>query len=507
LKAAKGGMTDNSLRSIAIVGGGVAGWMAAAALNRILRGKATISVFEDAAADSALPPQIGTMPALRSFHDILGIDEADVLRKTGGTFRLGTQFEDWGAKGETYFHPLGEIGANMNGIGFRQHWLRLRDAGPVEAYADFSVGGMAAKADKFTKPSGDKRSVLSTLDYGYHLDLERYGTYLRDLAVSRGVMRNERRVTSARQDSESGFITTLVLEDGGEAQADLFIDCTGILIDDTLKNRYEDWSNWLPCDRMVFAGSAGTAQLPPYMRAVARAAGWQWHIPLRERGGNGMVYSSAHMGDDAATEALLQSLPGEGLDAPRHQKLRSGRRKILRDRNVVALGPAAGMLEPLESACMHMIQIGINRLVEIFPDRTHSITEAVEYNRVVASEFERLRDFLILHYKATRRDDSAFWNHCRAMAIPEPLERKIAQFRSRGRIVLYDEETFAEPGWTAVMIGQGMIPRRIDPIVSNFPIEQLQQQARRIHSVIRQGADSMPPHRMFLEKFCGTKTP
>ena len=499
-------MSDNSLRSLAIVGGGVAGWMAAAALNRILRGKTTITVYEDEGADNALPAEIGTLPALRGFHDIMGIEEAELLRKTGGTFRLGTSFEDWGAKGESYFHPLGEIGANMNGVAFRHHWLKLRQAGAVDPFGDFSVAGLAARAEKFTRPSSDKRSVLSTLDYGYHLDLVRYGGYLRELALGRGVTRGAA-VIGARQNGETGFIEALLLAGGGEAQADFYIDCTGILIADTLKSGFEDWTQWLPCDRMVSVGSAPGGVLPSRMRAIAQEAGWQWCIPLQNHDGNGFVYSSAHMDREAATTAFLSGLTEKAGAEPRHQTLRSGRRKILRDRNVAALGAAAGMLEPLEGASLHMIQIGIARLAELFPDRTNSPTEAMEYDRLVGAEFERLRDFLILHYKATRRDDSAFWNHCRNMAIPETLERKMAQFRSRGRYVLYDEETFAEPSWTAVMIGQGLIPERIDPIIDNFGNDQLRQQAQRLHSVIRQGADSMPPHRIFLEKFCGIKIP
>jgi tryptophan halogenase len=497
-------MPDNLLRSVAILGGGTAGWMAAVALNRILRGKVAISVFGD--TDTAFPTEIGTLPALRAFHElVLGIDEADLLCKTGGTFRLGTMFEDWGAKGSAYFHPLGEIGANLNGIGFRHHWLRLREAGAVDAYADFSVGGMAARAGKFAKPSTDKRSVLSTLDYGYHLDLARYGAYLRELALSRGVTRSEARVTGARQNGETGFVEALVLEDGGEAEADFFIDCTGILIGDTLKHGFEDWNAWLPCDRMVSMDSAAAAQLPPFMHAIAREAGWQWRIPLQDRTGNGLVYSSAHMGEDAATAALLANLDGAATGEPQYASLRSGRRTVLRDRNVLALGPAAGMLEPLESASLHMIQVGIARLAELFPGRNHSPLEAAEYNRVVGAEFERLRDFLILHYKVTQRDDSAFWNHCRTMEVPELLERKITQFQSRGRLVLYDEETFAEPSWTAVMIGQGLMPGRTDPFMSNFGVEQLRGQAQRIHSVICQGVDTMPPHRLFLERLCRRK--
>ena len=496
-------MSDNSLRSIAIVGGGVAGWMAAAVLSRILRGKTAVTLFEGAAADSALPAEIGTLPALRGFHDLrLGIDEADLLRKTGGTFRLGTWFDDWSAKGASYFHPLGEIGANMNGIAFRHHWLKLREVGTLDAFADFSVAGMAARAGKFTRPSPDKRSVLSTLDYGYHLDLERYCAYLRDLAVSNGVLRRERQVAGARQHGEDGSIAALVLDDGSEAEADFFIDCTGILIGDTLKSGFEDWSDWLPCDRMISATSPGAVDLPPYTRATAHAAGWRWRTPLQDRSGNGIAYSSAHMSEDEALAILRKS---DGSGEPRRTSFRSERRKIFRDRNVVALGPAAGALEPLEGASLHMIQVGISRLAEIFPGRDPSAIEAAEDNRVVASEFERLRDFLILHYKATRRDDSAFWNHCRTMAVPEPLERKIEQFQSRGRFVLYDEETFAESSWTAVMIGQGVIPARTDPILDSFPIEQLRQQAQRMHSIIGQGADSMPPHRVFLEKYCGAK--
>ena len=501
-------MSDNLLRSVAIVGGGVAGWMAAAALSRVLRGGTAIHVVAGPCPpeDDVHATEMATLPAIGRFHENLGIDEAEMLRVTDGTFRLGTAFYDWSAAGRSYFHPMGEIGANLNGIAFRHHWLKLREAGAVIPFEDFSVSGTAARTGKFTRPATDKRSVLSTLEYGYHLDSVRYAGLLRRQALQRGVTETTTATMAAQLHNETGFVEALIVDGGARVEAELFIDCTGLLIEGALKCGFEDWTRWLGCDRVVSIATSAMDSLPPCTRATACASGWQWQIPLKHRTGNGYVYSSAHVGDEEAMVGLLGNLEGEAIGEARTMRFTSGRRKQLRAKNVVALGPAAAVLEPLESASLHLIQASISRLLALFPDRTFSQIEADEYNRVVGGEIERLRDFLILHYHATKRSDTPFWNHCRTMEVPDTLGHKLEQFRSRARIVLYDEETFGEPSWASVLIGQDIVPRRVDPFMETLNLDELRKQAQRIHSVIRQGADSMPSHRTFLEKYCAART-
>jgi tryptophan 7-halogenase len=497
-------MADQIIRSIAIIGGGTAGWLAAATLSRVLRGQAAITVVDTGPAGDLLAEATATLPALRVLHEILGIDEADLIRRAGGTFRLGTRFDGWNAAGQPYFHPFGEIGANLNGTPFRNHWLKLRAAGDVPAFADFSVAANAAKAGKFARPAADKRSVLSTLDHGYHLDTASYTDYLRAIAEKNGVTRATGIGQGITRNSDTGLVEALSLANGTRLPAEFFVDCSGQLMD-ALDVGTEDWSGSLPCDRIVSIDTDALPELPPFTRATAHEAGWQWCIPLRGRTGNGYVYAGAFQSEVEAEAKLLANLSGPRIGEVRHASFRSGRRREFRHKNVVALGRAACTLEPLEGAPLHIIHIGINRLLALFPDRTHSAVEAAEYNRIVGNEMDRLRDFLVAHYKTTGRGDTAFWRRCAELEISPLLERKLVQFKSRGRVVLYDEEPFQEPSWSALLIGQGMVPDRVDPYIDGFDTEMLRGQAQRIHSVVRQGADSMPPHKTFLDKLVGTR--
>ncbi len=496
------GMPQGQIESIAIAGGGVTGWLAAALLARVLRGSREIVVIETGDADTP-QREFATLPPLTGLHTILGIDENDMLSKTDGTFRLATKFRDWSRIGSEYLHPLGETGANLNSIAFRHTWLKLRQSGLSARYSDFNLCAVAAQAGKFTRPSTDKRSVLSTLEYAYHLDASLYTAYLREYACKQGARSEQGKIAGVTRNSASGLVEAILLEDGRRFEADLFLDCTGskaqIIGADA---GFEDWSTWLPCDRAIALSTAGGDISLPCAQSVAHDAGWRWRIPLQNRVGHGFVYASQFMSDDDALSTFLSAVGSDASGEPLSWKFAGGRRKDIWSGNVVALGAAAAMLEPLENLDVHIAQIGIARLLALFPDGSFAHGEREEYNRLMASELDRIRDFLILHYHATARSDSPFWNHCRDMPVPETLAHKIRQFQSRGRVVLYDEETFSEDSWASVFLGQDVMPRRYDPLADNFDTEQLKTQLQRIRSTVRQGADSMPTHADFIRKYC-----
>jgi tryptophan 7-halogenase len=492
-------MERDHLRSVVVVGQGVAAWMSAAVLCQSLGARCKICVLETGRDAGLLEPEAGTLPQIKILHAILGVHEADFVRRTQATFRLGGAFRDWGEIGEFYFHPFGDVGANLESVSFRHHWLRLKALGDVPPLSDFSLCAMAARNKKFAPPASDKRSVLSTLDYAYHVDSAAYADFLRSLAIARGA--ESRRCDRIGADfTDAGAIAALVA-DGERIEGDLFIDATGStasLIEGVLHAGFEDWRQWLPCDRVVSAAAARLEDLPPYSVSTALTAGWRWTVPLMERTGLGYGFSSAHASDEEAAAALTPSPRAADL---RFASFTSGRRKEFWSQNVVAIGSAGCALEPLDAVNIHIIQTGLMRLLSLLPDRTVAPNERAEYNRLMIGECERIRDFLILHYAATRRHDTPFWNACRDMALPDSLAYKMRLFQSRGRVVLYDEETFEEADWAAVFLGQGITPRRYDPLADTLDPQQIRLQLQRMRGVIRQGADSLPLHRAYLEKF------
>jgi tryptophan halogenase len=504
-------VSDARLSSIVIVGGGTAGWMAAAALARVLDTPATGRPVAIRLVESEEIGTIGvgeaTVPHLRAFNETLRIDETEFVRAVRGTFKLGIQFVDWGRVGDRYIHGFGSIGHDYRALPFFQYWLKLHLQGKAAALDDYSLNTAAAPAGKFFAGASDvpAESPLARVAYAYHFDAGLYAQFLRRYAEARGVRRIEGQVVDVSLRGEDGFIESITLASGERIAGDLFIDCSGfrgLLIEQALNTGYEEWTHWLPCDRAVAVPSEKTQAATPFTRSTARAAGWQWRIPLQHRTGNGYVYSSAHTGDDDARALLLANLDGRPLAEPRVLRFTTGRRRKMWNRNCVALGLASGFLEPLESTSIYLIQSGIARLISMLPDKRMSPALRDEYNAEAAFEIERIRDFLILHYHATERRDGDFWNHCGTMALPETLASKIALFRDSGRFYRDGEEMFALTSWVQVMIGQRIVPAAWHPLVDAVNDADLVRLAESVRGVVASCVAAMPAHEAFIERYC-----
>jgi tryptophan halogenase len=497
------GTADHRVRRVVIAGGGTAGWMAAAAL-AAARLPGPDGDLEIALVESEAIGTVGvgeaTIPPIRAFNAAVGLDEDDFIRATAATVKLGIEFRDWTGPGSAYFHGFGDYGPLVNGQPWRASLLRLGTAGRLDSLDPWSVPTVMARDDRFAPPEPDPRSVLSHYSYAWHFDAGLFARRLRRLAEACGVVRHEGRITAAPQD-DRGQVAALVLDDGRRIEGDLFVDCSGfrgLLIEGVLDAGYEDWSRWLPCDRAVALPCAAAAPPRPFTVSAARPAGWRWRIPLQHRVGNGHVYASAFLDDDAALDDLLGQIEGAPLAEPNRLRFLAGRRREAWRGNVVAVGLAAGFLEPLESTSINLIQTGVGRLLELFPDRRMDPALAAEYNRRTAREMERVRDFIILHYHLAGRDDGELWRHCRATPPPDSLSDKIELFRARGEVALLEDESFREDSWTAVFTGLGVWPRSAAPRLEREPLEAVEQQARRFAALIRNAVAAVPPHANFL---------
>ena len=495
------------IEHIVIVGGGTAGWMAAAVLSRLRRGnKLEITVVESEAIGTVGVGE-ATIPPFVEFNQMLEIDERELLAAVQGSFKLGIQFVNWGKQGDSYIHPFGAYGYQMGGISFHQVWHRLRAAGDKRPIQVFNVETMAAHFGRFARTQDYAREDLPPVNYAYHLDAGRYAAFLRKYAEARGVVRQEGRIDEVKLDPESGFVTAVRLEGGGELSGQLFVDCSGfrgLLIEQALKTGYEDWTNYLPCDRAVALPCVredGSGPLP-YTRSTAHSAGWQWQVPLQHRNGNGHVYCSSFMKDDEALDILVNNIAGKPGADPNFLRFTTGRRKKFWNKNVVALGLAAGFMEPLESTSIHLINTGINKLVALLS--LEGITQIQEdaFNRLTAKEYARIRDFLILHYNATSRDDSPFWNHCRTMAVPDSLTEKVELFRLNGQIFREDDELFTETSWAAVMMGQGIAMNGHNAVADGLPEPATSKEIDEMEKSIRHVVQNMPPHGDYLKGYC-----
>jgi tryptophan halogenase len=498
-------MNEAGKLDVVIVGGGTSGWMTAAAMAQMLRGQYNIRLVE---SDEIGTIGVGeaTIPMIALFNSMLGIDEDEFMRETQATFKLGIEFVNWGRLGDRYMHGFGNIGQEVWTVDFHQYWLKQYLAGKAPELERFSINNAACAKNRFMRPRLDMpKSPLSHIRYAFHFDATLYARYLRTYSESRGVQRVEGRITSVQQREPDGHVTSVTLESGQVVQGDLFVDCSGfrgLLIEETLKTGYEDWSHWLPCDRAVAVPCASAPELLPYTRATARPAGWQWRIPLQHRIGNGHVFSSRHMSEDEATGLLMANLDGQPMAEPRALRFQTGRRKKCWNRNVVAIGLASGFVEPLESTSIHLVQMGISHLITNFP--AHGFDPAVtqQFNDMMQLEYEWVRDFIVLHYKATERTDTAFWNQCREMEIPASLQHRIDLFKADGRVFRHGEELFAKPSWLQVMHGQRIRPASYHPLTDLMSEDEIAKYLDEVAGVIGACVDVMPTHARFVADHC-----
>lgn len=503
-------MSDTYLRNVVIVGGGTAGWMTAAALAKFLPAPQYQIALIESDAIGTVGVGEATVPHIRYFNEVLGIDENEFMKKTNATYKLGIEFSNWGKLGDAYIHPFGIYGQPRNDISFHHYWLKLRQLGDASPIGDYSVGVVAAAAEKFAYPENNPHSLFSKYGYAFHLDASLYARFLRDYSEARGVKRIEGKINRVVQQPDTGFIEAVELassesSSGKVIAGDLFIDCSGfrgLLINETLHTPFEDWSHWLPCDRAIAVPSAQTREPLPYTKAIARTAGWQWRIPLQNRTGNGQVYASQYISDDEVATSLLNNLDGEPLANLNYLRFKAGRRVTSWNKNCVAIGLAGGFLEPLESTSIYLIQLAIMKLVEFFPHADMEAVNTAEFNRTMAMEYERIRDFLILHYHATERSDSPFWNYCRTMEIPSSLSYKINLFRAQGHIERYKHGMFLEPSWVAVYLGQGIVPTTYHPQVDSLDQARLQHQMQEMRALIQRGVAAMPRHSDSIQRYC-----
>lgn len=489
-----------AIRSIAIVGDGAVAWLAASTLLRVLAPQGvTVCVVASNGQQPPLPEN-ASLPSLGLLHRAIGIGEPEFMRSTRATFKLGVDFIGWSGTGGDYFHPHGQMAAPLEGIPFHHYWLKHgKDAPPL---ADFSLAAVAARLGHFSFPAADQRSVLSTLDYAYHLDSDRYTQFLRTHACANGASAPSAKLIGSEHHPETGFIEHLILEGGERIAADLYIDCSPdrVLIEGVLQAGFEDWSHWFSCDRMVTVRVGRTGAPAVHTDCIAESAGWQWRIPLQDCVSAGYVYSSRHANDDEAARVLLTSIGGSTLDDPQWLPVHQGLCKEVWKANVIAMGDAAGILEPQEWTGLHLAQSALLRLTTLFPDKHGSGVEAAEFNRLTAGEWERARDFVLAHYVTAARADTPFWIESRSVTPPALLARKIEMFRNRGHVTLCDDETFDTSSWASIFLGQGVMPRRLDPLVAQVDPEQSARTLQRMHSIIRQAADSMAAHAVVLEK-------
>lgn len=496
----------DQIERVIIVGGGTAGWMTAAALGFLFGGsKPKIQLIESEAIGTVGVGE-ATIPPIIEFNKMLGIDENDFVAATQATFKLGIEFNNWGKLGDSYIHPFGDFGIDFDAIPFYQYWANLHTKGNAKDLFAYSLMVQACYKQKFMRPLTDRpQSALAGINYAFQFDATLYAAYLRNYAEARGVERVEGRIVDVAQNGETGFVTHVTTQDGRTLAADFFIDCSGfrgLLIEETLKTGYEDWTKWLPCDRAVAVSSVSNGPPVPYTKATAREAGWQWRIPLQHRTGNGHVYCSSFISDDEAANTLLSNLDGKPLTDPKFLRFQTGRRKKVWNKNVLALGLAAGFMEPLESTSIHTVQTTLARLLTHFPDKRFNQADIDAVNERTVLEYERIRDFLILHYSLTERNDTAFWRHCQTIERPAHLQRKLNQFRDSGRIFEASNDLFSTASWLAVMYGQGARPQSYHPVTDKFEASKLESRIAYIHDVIHKAVDLMPDHADYIAEHC-----
>ena len=491
--------TDYTPRRIVIAGGGTAGWMAACALARTM-GKTIELTLVESDAIGTVGVGESTIPPLVKYNQLIGIDENTFMRETQATFKLGIEFENWKVDGEKYFHSFGATGRDHWSAGFQHFWLHGLTKGHTESFDDYCLELKAAYAGKFAHLPENR------INYAYQLDATRYAAYLRREAEAHGAMRKEGKIARVELDGENGNIAALHLEDGSRIEGDLFVDCTGfraLLIEGALHVGYDDWSHQLPCDRAIAVQTESVRPPIPYTRAIAHDSGWQWRIPLQHRQGNGIVYCSRYLSDDEAEARLLSSVEGETCSKPNRIRFVTGARRKQWHRNCVAVGLSSGFMEPLESTSIHLIQRAVLRIIRMIPFGEIAQADIDEFNDQQLTDMVQIRDFLILHYKATERRDSPFWRQCADMEIPESLAHKIELFRETGRVFRRDEELFAENSWVQVMMGQGIMPKTYHPVATKMSEEELTRFLATIRENVARTVAGLPEHHAYVARYCG----
>ncbi len=494
--------------TFAIIGGGTAGWMSAALLSRFSENGYKVILVESEDIGTVGVGE-ATIPQINLFNTALGIDEDEFVRETQGTFKLGIEFVDWHRKGAAYMHAFGAVGRDIGIVPFQHYWHRAHSLGKAKDLRHYALNEMAALGGRMQRGPLRTTDRLGDMPYAFHFDAGLYAAYLRRYAEARGAQRIEGKITTADLDPETGHVTCVRLEDGQSVSADYFIDCSGfrgLLIEEALKTGYDDWTHWLPCNRALAVPCAhGSGEITPYTRSTARDAGWQWRIPLQHRIGNGYVFCSDFISEDDARATLLANLDGAAQAEPRLLKFVTGKRRKFWNKNVIAVGLASGFMEPLESTSIHLIQSSLSRLLKMLPGKQVNPAVADEFNRQADFEYERIRDFLILHYKATERDDTPFWRHCRDMAIPDTLTAKIELFRANGHIFREHEELFTEVGWLQVFVGQGVLPEGHHPLADDVEEKDLADYMETLELLIAREVRQMPSHMDFIRKHCSAK--
>ncbi len=498
-------MSLDHIKNIVIAGGGTAGWMAAAAFAKVLGPRWHITLIESEEIGTVGVGE-ATIPLINIYNNALDIDQDAFMRETSATFKLGIEFRNWGKKGDSYFHGFGPLGPDLGITKFHHYWLKMHGMGKAGPLDDYAINNAAAKANKFVRAQPQLgQSPLAEIAHAYHFDAGLYAAYLSRYAQAKGVKRIEGKIASVSTRATDGFIEAVIMQNGQRIEGDLFIDCTGfrgLLIEETLHTGYSDWSHWLPVNRAWAVPCTSVSPLLPYTRATAHDAGWQWRIPLQHRMGNGHVFSNTFTTEQAAVDTLMGNLEGKPLADPRMLKFTTGKRKKLWNKNVVALGLASGFMEPLESTSIHLVQSNIARLVSLFPDQGFSEVATAEFNRQADFEFERIRDFLILHYKATERDDSEFWRYVRTMPIPDTLTHKMQLWQSNARIFRENAELFSEISWVEVFLGQGMVPKGYDPVVDSLSETKIEDFLSNVRHTIARCVDVIPTHAQYIADHC-----
>lgn len=502
-------MSDNRISKVVIVGGGAAGWMAAAALSRTMGDQLSIQLVESEEIGTVGVGE-ATIPAIKLFNQLIGLDENEFIRETQGTFKLGIQFHDWGKLGDVYMHAFGQIGQSLGLLEFAQYWQRGRAEGVATRLWDYSLNETASRSGRFARLNQIPNTQLEGITYAFHFDASLYAAYLRKIAERAGVVRTEGKIKGTKRRGDNGHIEAVILESGEEIGGELFIDCSGfrgLLIEEVLETGYEDWTHWLPCDRAIAVPSENTGPARPYTQSIAHKAGWQWRIPLQHRTGNGHVFCSDFISEDEAASVLLANIEGPALAEPRTLRFKTGMRKKAWNGNVVSLGLSSGFLEPLESTSIHLIQDGIAKLLSHFPTADFAPTNIEAYNRRMRFDCERIRDFVILHYHANQRTDSPFWIRCREMSIPDSLQQKLDLFRETGRLFRENEELFIEIGWFQVLTGQNIVADRYHPMADKLTSEQLAGFFTDVGKIIANTADRLPTHDEFIAQNCAAGAP